>query len=537
MKKLTLITAMVISVVVIKNARADKEFSRLCVFGDSLSSVTIYNGYKPNRLGSGNNWPYHLRPLILSEGGAYENFALGGLKSYAILQTIYGYVSLNPRLDPEGLYAIYGGTNDRVADAGNIVTGVNVLHDAGAKYILVSNLHRSASDLDTFNNDLKTRLSDTEANVIMADNHALVNELKASPSSYGFTSEPVLVDELHYSDYASSILAQYFQSIIQAPLQISILPEFPGYAAFLNNDRLDTILNRDRLDSPVSDPGEADDRKFSFFAEAGAGIIDISAKDEFAASEMTGGNVILAGSYPIIENLKSGIGLNIAYGGGDFGEGKGDFTMFNGIISLFAGFDINETIPVTLILSQGFYNFDDITRLVELGSLTRSCRGSTTGATTGLAVKIRYNFRETASSNFGSILGLDYEKIAVNGYTEGENQSTSMKFGSQDTERTTGSLGLIYDYLHEYTWARVRYSVRGDYLYVVGGDSRTISARVSSFDNSFEMPAYSAGDYSSVRLTLEADFVLTSGFTGTCAYQLLYSDVSMINSLRLGLTF
>lgn len=535
MKKLALLSVLLISVIVINGARADKTFSGFGIFGDSLSSNTYYGG------GSGHNWPYFFRPEAVDAGGWYDNQAVGGLTSSEILGRINGYLGSHPVLDPEALYVVYGGINDSGTRSGNIFNGVTALHRAGAGYILVPNLHhnthRSDILMDGFNTNLRRAFRGTGANVIMADNCSLIDELNADPASYGFGSDRVLTDGLHFSDRTGSIVAQYFQSIIQAPVQISILPEFPGYAALLNNGRLDSIVNNDRLDAPVAAQYAKDDKEFAFFVDAGVDLMAVDSKDDFVSSDLTEADVILGGYYPIIEDVKTGIGLNLAYGDGKFGEGKGNFGLLSGIISLFAGFEIDETVPVTLILSQGFYEFDDITRSVDLGSASRKCRGSTSGSTTSLAARGRYLFQEDENSHFGTCLGLDYVMVGVDGYAESGNESTSMKFGSQDVDKTAGSLGLFYDYLHEYDWATVRYLLRGDYLYTFGGGSRTLSARVKSFDNSFEMPAYSPGDYSSFRLSLGADLILYSGLSWNCSYGLLYSEVSLLNSFRAGIRF
>lgn len=535
MKKLVLTVVLLISGISANGARADRTFDGLCIFGDSLSSNVYYGG------GAGQNWPYFLRPVILSAGAFYDNQAAGGLRSDEILGRINRYVGSNPVLNPEALYAVYGGINDYGTRAGNIVSGVNVLAGAGAGYILVSNLHHNThhSDavIDGFNKNLRSGLGGTGANVIMADNCSLINELSADPSAYGFGADPVLTDGLHFSDRTGSIVAQYFNSVIQAPVQISVLPEFPGYAALLNNARLDSIVNNDLLDAPVAAQYAEDHRESAFFVDAGVDLMDVPSRDDSVSADMTDLDLILGGYFQMIEDVKTGLALNVAYGDGKFGEGKGDFSLLGGIISLFAEFEIDETVPVTLMLSQGFYEFDEINRSVDLGSAARKCSGSTSASTTSLAARGRYLFQEEENSHFGTCLGLDYVMAEVDGYSESGHESTSMKFGSQDVDKTAASLGLFYDYLHEYDWATVRYLVRGDYLYTLGGGSRTLSARVKSFDNSFRMPAYSPGDYSAFRLSLGADFILYSGFSWNCSYGLLYSEVSLINSFRAGIRF
>ncbi len=530
MKKLALVAVLLVSVILTNGARGDRQFDRFCVFGDSLSTER----------GSERNWPYYLRPEILAPGGIYENRAVGGMSSSDIKLVINSYVDSRP-VDPEGLYAIFGGINDYAGDAKYIAAGVDSLHQSGAGYILVSNLHecarRDSGLINAFNQNLKTRLAGTGANAIMVDTHSLIEELQASPSSYGFGPDTVLVDELHFSDRTSSILGQYYDSVIQAPVQISVLPEFPGYAALLNNTRLDSIVNNDLLDAPLAARYAEDRRESAFFADAGVDLMDVPSRDDSVSADMTDLDLILGGYFQMIEDVKTGLALNVAYGDGKFGEGKGDFSLLGGIISLFAEFEIDETVPVTLMLSQGFYEFDEINRSVDLGSAARKCSGSASASTTSLAARGRYLFQEEENSHFGTCLGLDYVMVGVDGYSESGSDSTSMKFGSQDVDKTAGSLGLFYDYLHEYEWATVRYLVRGDYLYTLGGGSRTLSARVKSFDNSFRMPAYSPGDYSSFRLSLGADFILYSGFSWNCTYQLLYSEVSLLNSFRAGIRF
>ncbi len=535
MKKIVLLSLLLLFGAAVNRARADHSFSGLAVFGDSLSSEAYFGG------GSGHNWPYFFRPEAVEAGGWYTNQAVGGMTSSEILGRINGYLGSHPVLDPEALYVVYGGINDSGTRSGNIFNGATALHRAGAGYVLVPNLHHTTHHSDIviegFNANLRRAFRGTGANVIMADNCSLIDELNADPSSYGFGSDPVLTDGLHFSSRTSAIVAQYFDSVIQAPILISVLPEFPAYAALLNNEKLDSIISHGRLDSHGTNWSYGSDPEFSFYAEAEVDFIDIDSRDDFDSAEMTDLSLLLAAAYPLIDDVETGVGLNLAYGAGEFGDGAGDFGMLNGILSLFAGFEIEKTVPVTAVLSLGLYDFNDVTRSVDLGSRSRDCSGSTTAFSFGLAAKGRYDFHKTEESEFGASLGLDYERISVDGYSESGSSSTSMDFGDQDVNKTTLSGGLFYDFCREYDWAEIRYELRGEYLYFVSDDSRTLSAKVSSFDNEFEMPAYSADGEGMARLALGADFTLTSGLDGACAYQLMYGSVAMINSLRFGLKF
>ncbi len=523
MNRAALSVVLLISIVFPGGLRAGRSFTGLYVFGDSLSA---------EEMPWGRPWPDFMGELILTEGGRYENLAVGGATSYTVLGTISGYVARNPRLDPGGLYVIFAGTNDGGGDAGYIADGVNILHQAGAKYIMVSNLHdcprRHPAVIRAFNHDLHTRLKDEEANIILADTNSLINELNASPSLYGFGAEPVLADNLHFSERTSGIIAQYFNSIIQAPALISLLPKLPEYAAYLNRDRLETL---------VAGPAARADRRFLFFADTGWNRYDIRAQDEFASLETTDYNVILGGGYFFRDDLKSGLGLNLLSGKGEFGNERGDLKLAGRIISIFAEYEIRKNLPITLIVSQGWHDLDDIRRPVVLGSHTRVCRGSTWAESAGATAKARPRLIKTEKHDFGLRLGLDYGQVKVGGYRERGDTSTSMKYGSQKTDRTVGILGVYYDYLHKFDRADLRLRLQGGYLIDSGGDSRTISAGVSNFDLMFESPAYSTGSCDAIQLALGVDLILPSGLTAFCAYLYRHSDIDSISSVRLGLKY
>lgn len=523
MNRAAFLTVLLISATFADSARSDRTFNGLSVFGDSLSA---------EEMPWGRPWPDFMGELILTEGGRYENLAVGGATSYTVLETISGYVARNPRLDPGGLYVIFAGTNDGRGDAGYIAEGVNTLHQSGAKYIMVSNLHdcprRSPAVINAFNRDLQTRLKGSEANIIMVDTHSLINELNADPPSYGFGPDPVLTDGLHFSQRTSGIIAQYFNSILQAPVLISMLPELPRYAAHLNHNRLEFLL---------AGPASRAVRRFSLFADAGWNRLQIQARDEYSSLETADYNLILGGLFPFRDNFKSGLGLNLSSGKGEFGGGGGDLKMTGRIISFFAEYEIRDIFPITLILSRGWYDLDEISRPVVLGSHIRDCRGSTYADTAGLAVKARPRLIKTEKHDFGLRLGMDYGQVKVGGYSERGNTSTSMKYGSQKTDRTIGNLGVYYDYLHKYDRADIRFHLQGDYLFNSGGGSRTVSAGVSNFDIMFESPAYSSGNYGALQLSLGVDLILPSGLTGLCAYHYEHSDIASINSVRLGLKY
>jgi outer membrane lipase/esterase len=219
-------------------------------------------------------------------GGARTGTTYAGpLGEIASLNTqITRYLaSTGGHADANALYTVWGGANDLFAITagadpattmqgaiGAQVTNVAMLSGAGARYILVPTVPdlgatpgfraqgpvASATGTQlavTYNNGLFSTLASQGLRVIPLDTFNLVREVIADPGAYGFTnvtgtacqpqitsnsltcnpgtyvtpdaaSTYLFADGVHPTGATHAILAQYAESILEAPRQIALLP-------------------------------------------------------------------------------------------------------------------------------------------------------------------------------------------------------------------------------------------------------------------------------------------------------------------------
>lgn len=224
-----------------------------------------------------------LGPANSVEGG--NNWAVGGYRTDQILNSITGpggyLASSGGRADPNALYYLTGGGNDflqfRVVDtasaqaaAGRLVESVEVLQQAGARYIMVwllpdigltpnfygGGLQDFVSGLGSdFNQEVVSQLATVNANVIPLNIPLNLSETLADPGRYGLVNDRDAVigscfdgcsnphpvygingtapdptkllfnDSVHPTIAGQRIIADYAYSLLAAPWEVTLLPE------------------------------------------------------------------------------------------------------------------------------------------------------------------------------------------------------------------------------------------------------------------------------------------------------------------------
>lgn len=514
-----------------ERAFALKKFSGLYVFGDSLSSEEVINTDMSNGQGSGNNWPYFFEQLILSADGTYENNAVPGQRSWGTLDTINAFLSIHPSLDPDAIYIIFSGINDGDTKAENVAEGVTILKNAGAEYILVSNLHdcprRSHAVIDNFNSDLENKISITGANVILADTNSLVHELSDDPSLYGIND--VLSDRLHFSTKTSEIIADYFQSLIDAPQIISMLPEFPKHLVLNHNKLIDMYSTKDGLKNQ--------EKLISYFIDFNSSKTALDASENSVSGDMKNSGASLGLDYKVTEKILAGFGLGFGINNdGNFGENRGSFTLESRIISFFADYNFDR-VSVDFIISKGAFNFDKIIRNVVLGDYIRECTGSTKADTTGYAAKTKVTLYKNKVFSCGPEIGIDSETIAVDSYAEDDLLSTGMNFSEQEVKALIACAGIFCNYKTEFSSGTILYFAKVLYEDDVNKDAYSIRAGINNIqDITYEMPGYEPR-YGGTLFNIGADFDITERISGIVSYSYRNGEKSTENNINLGIRF
>ncbi len=251
------LAALLLAILAGSAAAADGPFSQFINFGDSLSDAGNFPDVGSPLLGSNptgglrftnrtgptygdNNVEYGgqvatqllaerlgltslpstpLLPQLLTGNPDGTNYAVGGYRTDQILDSITGtstvatgslsrsrpgYLADNPQADPDALYYLNGGANDifqlssrpitMAAAAGDLVAGVSALAEAGARYIIVSDLPDVGSTplgtltgnsaqlnalSDQYNAELEAQLRGSGANYVLLNSRLLLEEVRA----------------------------------------------------------------------------------------------------------------------------------------------------------------------------------------------------------------------------------------------------------------------------------------------------------------------------------------------------------------------
>lgn len=460
-----------------------QKFSSISIFGDSFSSDTVYNADAAGQRGSGSNWPVYLSSTALETNGCYSNYAQGGQKTEKILGDIQNFIS-STSLDSAGIYTVWGGANDNNGYAGNIAEGVSLLQQARAGYVLVLNLYNCpylGNDVPiAFNADLYSRLQNISSrNIIQADIYALFNELSANPSLYGYGDQPVFTDSLHGSDWSNQIIAQYCQSLINAPQIISILPE-TAFSALETHHASFNALAADNL-LPLE--------KFYYFADILGGSSDLDETENSVSANIDSTSFILGMEYGLKNSLTIGGAFSYGLHEGSLGS-EGDYSLSTAIISFDAKWQWYRFLG-DISLTQGTYTFDDINRKIILGSHTVTASGDTSADSFGIMAHFYYSVYKTEHFEMLPFFGINSEKLSMEGYREEGNASTSMHFSSFDREIQLLFYGLRAQYKSTTSLGPIDYFFNASWNQDSKNDVYSVNAGVNNFaDSDFNMTGY-----------------------------------------------
>lgn len=461
----------------------------------NASAAWTGNGTTNPALAGGDNW---------AVGGARAGVDTGSALGYIpSLTTQYArYLSSGHTVDPGALYTVWGGANDMFAVQANpsqaqaIIGGavaaevglVGALTQAGARYILVPSLPdlgltpaaraggagamaQSTALATTYNNALFGGLASAQLRVIPVDTFHFLQEVAASPATYGLgnvtapacstavqggnslfcspastvpggADSYLFADGVHPATRAHEALADLAISVIEGPRLLAILPYSAGV---IGRARANQVAEH-RTGKPEADGMywwggvRGDNQRY-----AGGDLYDGAA---------------IAGTFGVDwsrGNLVYGAFAGLGRGKLDFGLSRGDFRQTDTTVGGFIGwYGDRAWINGQLSYSQLAY---DVHRKVQLGVATRRHEGSPDGRNFGAGVSAGYEFGEGVAHH-GPVASLVAQRIEVDGYAEGNVNSTALSYPDQDLDSLAGSIGWQARYAindHVEPYARLTY--------------------------------------------------------------------------------
>ncbi len=498
-------------------------YSSVTFFGDSLTDGGYFSPITQGKLGikeSGqfttnpdNVWATSFAeqlgttavPIVYLGNQAGNNYAIGGARAgkdivntdfgvnvpvASVNTQVTGYVA-NKKVDPNGMYVVWGGANDLLAAAANPANAINTissaagsqvaaikaLKDNGANYILVPNIpdigltptaiaagagFQSSGTMlaNLYNQTMYSGAVATGANIIPLDTFSLLQQVAANPKAYGFTnmtqkacntsssllcgSSNLVVpganesyffaDGIHPSGRAHQMIADYASAVVAAPSLIGVLPHIATTAGLATSERLQSHINQ--IQSSEQKPAR------KLWATG-----DFENQD-IAGFEGDSNTQVLLGvdfAHPNSAHAVTGLYGNITQK--DF-ENSGVRTGLSNIDLEEVGFGVyhSNTLDklggVQLNGAVGFGNLDvDVTRAVTLGGNKQEFNSNADGKRYYANLQAGYPM-QLSSLAITPYIGATASRVRLDALKEQEMSGIAMQFDEQKYTTTYGKLGV-----------------------------------------------------------------------------------------------
>jgi outer membrane lipase/esterase len=498
-------------------------YSSVTFFGDSLTDGGYFSPITQGKLGikeSGqfttnpdNVWARSFAeqlgttavPIVYLGNQAGNNYAIGGARAgkdivntdfgvnvpvASVNTQVTGYLA-NKKVDPNGMYVVWGGANDLLAAAANPANAINTissaagsqvaaikaLKDNGANYILVPNIpdigltptaiaagagFQSSGTMlaNLYNQTMYSGAVATGANIIPLDTFSLLQQVAANPKAYGFTnmtqkacntsssllcgSSNLVVpganesyffaDGIHPSGRAHQMIADYASAVVAAPSLIGVLPHIATTAGLATSERLQSHINQ--IQSSEQKPAR------KLWATG-----DFENQD-IAGFEGDSNTQVLLGvdfAHPNSAHAVTGLYGNITQK--DF-ENSGVRTGLSNIDLEEVGFGVyhSNTLDklggVQLNGAVGFGNLDvDVTRAVTLGGNKQEFNSNADGKRYYANLQAGYPM-QLSSLAITPYIGATASRVRLDALKEQEMSGIAMQFDEQKYTTTYGKLGV-----------------------------------------------------------------------------------------------
>ena len=481
----------------------------------------------------------------------------GGANDIFYHSTQYGLHTLVPSLGETEAEAT---ANINAAATQELVL-IDQLKQAGANYVVVFNLpdigatpsaHANealvpgisaylTSVSQSYNATLNAGLG---THTLGVNTFALFEQIVADPSKYGFTNITapacnnasgsshdcdgstlvtpdaaqtyLFADGVHPTPATHAMLAQVVMSELQAPQQISLLPQAPLAAVNAYNSSLNTQMAKDSL-------GEGT----RAFVNIGYAQQRFDATPSSPALSSNNASLTLGYDWKASDNLSAGAALGVGHDTAHMNGGGGyrmsDYTAL-GFVTYHVGGGY-----VSGYGSFGHSDFNSVERDFQVGPARVSETGDTGGSHYGVGVNGGWWFT-LDNIKTGPFAGLDWQDVRVDSYHEQGSDATAMWFDDQHRQALVGRLGwrlqgqwqvanLVMAPYAELAWNR---DSKAD-------DTQIVTTGLNTMNGSFAIGGFTPDKaWGNVTIGLSAE--LTPMVTSWIGYEGRFSDSSQKNN-------
>jgi len=449
-------------------------------------------------------------------------------------------------LDSKALYAISGGPNDvfaqisagsNAAAMADIVTAANDLtaqvtrlQSAGARHLIVlgimdltktpiASMSANVPDPDllgnlvsSFNSTLESGLAGKS--LLYFNTGKMLNTIMGNPVAFGFTNikdaattvslgntpEPgketgyLFADIRHPSAQFHKILSDWIYISLEGASRVGLMSQVP--------------LGRSGAQWRAID-GRFDE--FQNFGYKGQGFFltgDYASSQNQSDADLpsvdgSGGDLILGYETAFGEQLFSGITLGYGDALFDFGNHQGSIKYNEWALSAFASRKFGAFYANGLA-TYSWLDYES-ERNIALGPFDTREQGDTRGNQFALKGQVGYLFK-LGDLTHGPLIGLSWQRVNVNGFSEKSNSVTAMNFSDQTRESLRSRLGWQVAAETRLAEVKVRPYAQLSYDYEHKKDERTYNAGFVDGHSAMEMQtANQTGGHGTLLVGISAD--------------------------------
>lgn len=382
------------------------------------------------------------------------------------------------------------------------LTTVPALQEAIASqlYEAWQTLSAQASALThSYNQQEENQLAQRGGNIVRVDINGLFNEVLNDPAHYGLTNTAgmacppgvsaaacsstatgfsnqqafLFADRLHPSPATHLLIADYIQSVLDAPAQVAALNQATLAMSRDARATLDSHLQQQRHANPQG----------SFSVYGGYAGQHNDYKGDLAAGEgdATTHNLTLGMDYQLTDSWLVG---TLVSGSRDNQQPTPhyDYKMRGWLVAAYSEISFFDNGWVNADAHYASASYDRIKRSVTLGPATRTEKGETDGTQLGARLTTGWDFPVNTALTTGPMAQYALDYSSVDGYQEQGNSSTAMRFDDQNYHSRIGALGWRVDSQLGWInpWAEVSYNHQfGDNVWRAGGGLKSTQTSFS----------------------------------------------------------
>ncbi|UXO71046.1 autotransporter domain-containing protein (plasmid) [Pantoea dispersa] len=383
-----------------------------------------------------------------------------------------------------------------------------------------------------YNQQEEAGLVALNGNIVRADIAGLFNEVIADPQRYGLSNTlgmacPVgtsaaectsstpgfsnaqaylFADRLHPSPAVHAMIADYIQSILDAPAQVAALARAPLMLSRDMQNTLDGHLQQQR-----QQPASAG--QVSVFGGYAGQHIDYRG-DSLLNGDADTGSLTLGLGYQFTDNWQAGLLLS-STAQHQHPSAHYDYKLRGNLLALYSQLTLLEQGWINADVHYADLDFDSIERRINIGPATRTEQGSSSGKMLGLRVQTGWDLPIGEHLSTGPVASYALDYVRAGGYSENGDSSTAMRFSDQTLHSQIGALGWRIDSKQwpVNPWAQLSYN------HQFGDTQNAVRAGLKSTQTGF-VRSVSAGDKNWLDMSLGASVPLgetVNAFAGVSA--------------------